>query len=1378
VVTFANPGTYSVKLVIQNATGIAELERIDYITVYPAPTADFSSNLTLGCVPTTIQFTDQSSPAGSIVSWQWDFGDGNTSTSQNPTNTYTNVGFYTVTLTVTNNTGCRTTISKGSYIRIVGSIFTDFSFSQPTTCQAPFTINFQNQSGGPGNISYTWDFGNSQTSTTVNPSTVYNSPGTYTVTLNAQSDLGCSGSAQQTITITGITTDFTAPTNSCINQPVTFQNSSSAPPVSSSWDFGDGTGSAQINPVKTYLTPGTYDVKLINQYSGCTDSITKTITVNDKPVVDFTVNDSTACQSPFPVQFTDLTPGAVSWQWDFGDGNTSTQQNPTHTYASTGNYTVTLTVSTGGGCSNTITKPNFIRIQPTSISLNLPNGGCIPYTYNAQAIFQTLDTIATYSWDLGEPGAVFNVRNPPPYTYTTAGNFTVTLTITTVSGCTVTASGIVNTGVRPIVNFTFAPLDACASDTIQFTDLSVTTPGAVVGWEWSFGDGGSSGDQHPRYVYTDTGYLTAMLIVSNNRCIDSLKQTVHVRPPVARFLYTVNCITGQVTFTDTSLVDPALSPTTYQWSMGDPANTQFSVRNPPPFTYPGPGTYNVTLVVTNGACSYETTLPVIIANEPADFTINRNPVCKNETFTLTATNSNAANITSYEWTVGGTVLPDASRSVTYSLPNTGTYDVTLTILDINGCITTRTITNYIAVTGPNANFTPSPPGACLNKAIAFTDLTTPAGTITSWSFDFGDGTQQNYTVPPFTHTYQQLGGYTVSMTVTDQAGCTGNFTYPTDILVTNPVAGFRADTFYCPMAPLQFADTSIGAGLTYQWNFGDGGTSTLQNPQHSYAIGDNDYSVTLIVTDISGCTDTIAKPNYIKIRSPKAAFGIRDTASICPPLGTTFTFQGSDYQSYYWDFGDGITLTTNNPVITHYYSTYGSYTPTLNLIGPGGCTATASSTVNIYDPNVYTQITYGPQTTACNSLNVNFNVSVPPGFKFHFHFGDGTVDSSGQLNFSHLYPTPSFNFPQLVIFDTISGCKVWITGSTWINVLGAVPLFGKDRSEFCDTGTVVFRDFTVKNEPIINTLWDFGDGATSGLQDPVHTYTQPGMYIVTLNITTQSNCSSSYRDTVFVHRTPIPIINGRDTICTGIAELYNGTIAVADTMITWLWNLGNGQTSVQQNNIVTFNESGNYTLQLITTNKLGCSDTTNKIIYVTPPPTATPVQDPLTIISGASTDLQMDYTGNITTYNWSPNQRLSCANCPIPVANPQFTTTYRVDLIDTYGCRNSGNITVVVVCNNQNFFVPNTFSPNGDGQNETFFPRGSGLYNVKSMTVFNRWGQVVFDRRNFAVNDPSAGWNGTFNGQKASADVYVYMIEILCDNNTVIPVKGNVTLLR
>jgi PKD repeat protein len=162
-VTYTIPGTYTVRLVVRSATGIDEEIKVDYITVAPAPIANFRANITTACAPVTIQFDDLSTippGAGSITNWLWDFGDGVTSTLQNPTHTYSAVGFYTVSLRITSTTGCQSFGSIGRYIRIVSGIAADFSNTQPATCQAPFTINFQDLSSGPGTLSYIWDFGN------------------------------------------------------------------------------------------------------------------------------------------------------------------------------------------------------------------------------------------------------------------------------------------------------------------------------------------------------------------------------------------------------------------------------------------------------------------------------------------------------------------------------------------------------------------------------------------------------------------------------------------------------------------------------------------------------------------------------------------------------------------------------------------------------------------------------------------------------------------------------------------------------------------------------------------------------------------------------------------------------------------------------------------------------------------------------------------------------------------------------------------------------------------------------------------------------------------------------------------------------------------
>lgn len=619
-----------------------------------------------------------------------------------------------------------------------------------------------------------------------------------------------------------------------------------------------------------------------------------------------------------------------------------------------------------------------------------------------------------------------------------------------------------------------------------------------------------------------------------------------------------------------------------------------------------------------------------------------------------------------------------------------------------------------------------------------------------------------------------MGVFDVKLTVTDAAGCTDSYQLPMSLLVTNPIAGFRADTFYCPGAPLQFTDSSSGAGLNYTWSFGDGAGSSLSNPQHAYPIGDADYTVKLKIRDIAGCEDSVTKINYIRIRSPKAAFAIQDTTTICPPLRTSFTFQGSDYQSFYWSFGDGGLSTLANP--SYFYSTYGTFTPTLYLQGPGGCMDSAKSNVVIHNPNT-AQVIESQPTTACNTLNVDFRLVLPPGYKFYFHFGDGQIDSSGLTQFSHFYSRPGFNITALVIYDTAAGCAAAIYGNQ-INVLGAVPLFGMNKDRFCDSSVVTFTNFTTKNDPITSTIWDFDDGTTTTTLDPTHQFSVPGTYLVKLNVTTQSNCSSTYTDTVFVYRTPTPVITGKDTLCVNATELYQGSLVFADTVTAWKWTFDNGTTSAQQNNSLSWAATGNHLLQLMATNKIGCSNQTSKTVYVSPPPTASPAQNPFSILVGTGTNLNMNYTGNITTYAWAPSSTLSCANCPVPFASPKFNTDYRVNLIDRYGCVGSGTARVVVLCNNQNFFIPNTFSPNGDGQNEVFYPRGTGLFTIRSMMVFDRLGEIVYERKNFAPNDPAFGWNGMFKGRKASPDVYVYMIEIQCDNNTIIPVKGNVTLLR
>ena len=1383
-VNFSTPGTYTIKLIARNNSGIDEEEKINYITVFESPSANFTANITTACVPATIQFTDLTTVppgGGTIVSYSWNFGVDGTSVStlQNPSYTYTSPGFYTVTLLVTSSTGCTSFKSIGRYIRIINGIDVDFDFTQPTTCQAPFNVSFQDQSSGPGTLSYLWNFGNgSPLSTLANPTTTYLSPGTYPVQLTVQSDLGCNGTLTKNIIVAGKTTDFIAPSSICLGQSVTFQNNSSPSPTSSFWDFGDGTTTSQTNPTKTYLMGGNFQVRLINDYGNCIDSITKTVFVSTQPPVNFTANDSTSCKAPFTVQFSDQSPAASTWLWDFGDGSpTSTVKNPSHTYNSQGMFSVTLTITLPGGCSNTITKYQYIKISPATVRIsNVPIGGCIPFTFQPVAAIQSVDSVISYSWNLGAPGGTYSTPSPI-HTYTSAGNYTIQLTITTQNGCveTVSVPNGVLTGTPPTVNFSFTPNNTCASTPIQFTDLSTTSPGAIVNWLWDFGDSLTSTLQNPSHTYVDTGFLNVKLIVSNNGCKDSLSLPIQVKPPVAKFGYQTNCSNKlQVTFLDSSLTNSIYGPITYQWKMGDPANTIFNTITAPTFTYPAFGTYTATLTVTNGPCSYTTTEEIKILNEPVAFTASKNPVCKGETFTLSATGSNPDNIKDYTWVIGTNIISDTSRTIDFTLVNYGSYDVKLIIEDINGCKDSVTISNFIVVSGPIANFAPNGTGACVNKTMIFNDLSTPTSApITQWTWNFGDGTQQSFTASPFSHTYTLEGSYTVSLIIKDNVNCADTFAITNAVLITNPKAAFYADTFFCPSSPLQFTDTSSGIGLTYNWYFGDGGTSTLQNPTHNFPAGNNNYDIKLKIRDLVGCEDSVTKAGYVKIRKPIAAFSMIDSTGICLPLQTSFNFQGSDYEDYYWDFGDGATSSAQNP--SHFYNSFGTFYPKLYVLGPGGCVDSAQSIVNVYDPVANTQVTFAP-ASGCDSIIVNFTVTAPPGFKYVFYFGDGKLDSTRQTNLIHKYTSPGNYYPYMVIPDKY-GCEAFIPFPQ-VSVYGALPLFGIDKKAFCDNGLVSFTNYTLSNDPITSTTWDFGDGNTSGATNPVHNFTSPGTYLVKLSVNTQFQCPSSFIDTVRVYRTPVVSITGKDSVCLNTPETFLGSIAQPDSTIKWAWNFGNGSSSQLQNAVTSFSNTGNYNVQLIATNKIGCADTSYHPVTAVPSPTAIPATDPITILSGGDATLNMNYTGAIISYNWLPSQNLSCNRCPLPIANPQFTTKYTVSVTDRYGCTGKGDITVKVVCNGQNFFMPNTFSPNGDGSNDIFYPRGSGLDRAKILRIFNRWGEVIFEKYDMPINVASAGWDGSWKGKKADAGVYIYQLEIYCKNGELLTYNGNITLIR
>lgn len=1377
VVVFTLPGVYSVTLVVKNANGTHGVTKTNYIRVNASPTADFTSNIQTGCVPVNVQFSDMSSdPAGSIASWEWDFGDGTKSTARNPSKTYSVTGFYSVALTVTSTTGCKSTIGKNRFIRIVSGVKADFNNTVNGNCRPPYTVNFSNQSAGPGSLTYAWDLGNGTTSTLRNPSSQYPAAGNYTVKLTTTSDFGCTNTIQKDITIRSSSTAIGGLDSICVNKPLSLINGGSPAPVSAIWYFDDGTQSTAINATKTFSSTGLHVVKLVNTYAFCKDSITKTITVITPPPVDFTSSTVIACRPPLTVNFSDISPDAVAWSWNFGDGGRSTLKNPSHTYNRDGQFNVSLTVTNRFGCVNTVVKNVFVQIaKPVLAIKDLPGEGCVPFTFSPVPDIRAVDGVSSYSWDFGDgPGSIRTGPNPS-YTYNKPGTYTVKLTITTLGGCTETATftDAVKTGTLPSVDFTANRFAGCAADSFRFTSLA--TPSTK--WLWDFGDGTTDTLENPVHSFADTGKLSVSLTAYNNGCRLKVTKTDYIQivPPVAAFSDTVlDCANKyNISFTNKSITI-AGNPVTYNWDFAGLGTSNATAGTS--FSFPGPGVYNVSLTINDPnslACPiHKHTRAISLNYETANFTSSKATVCKNERFKLTA-GGDSTKIIKYQWRLGNGAWFTGSRILDTSFTSNGNQNVDLIITNkYGGC--TDTTTAFINVRGPIANFAPAVPGTCQTKAITFNDQTSSAATLTKWTWDFGDSAVRQFSAPPFIHTYADTGIYSVKLIVEDVNGCTDTLTRDSVVTISSPRAYFGAtDSIYCQGKDLQFIDSSKGYNMNYLWTFGDGGTSSAQNPTHAYTGADARYSVKLKITDMYGCSDSLTRTNFISIRYPKAAFDAKDTISICPPLETKFLFKGSDYESFAWDFGDGGGSTLQDP--THFYNTYGTFLAKLYLVGFGGCEDSSSHTVTIYNPNAATSIAYGP-LDACNSLNVDFSIVTPPHTRFTFLYGDGLTDSSQTKVFSHFYNSPNFYYPALLLSDNL-GCLAAVGGQQAIKVLGAIPNFARDRRNFCDSGIVYFTNYTIANDPITSSVWNFDDGSTSTDRDPIHYFAGPDRYEVALTVNTQAGCTSSLVDTIRVYRTTDPSISSLDVACLNTPILFNGNLAYADTALTYKWDFGNGKTSDVQNAATVYTQVAGYKVSLEVANPLGCKNSDSKDVVVAPLPAVTMGPDPV-IPVGTGVDLPVSYSGSIRLYNWTPTGNLSCPDCPIPYANPKFTSKYKVTVVDSNGCRASSDVTVRVVCTDKNYFLPNTFSPNNDGMNDVFYPRGSSIDRIQSMRVFNRWGQLVFEKKNFTANSMSDGWNGMFQGKPANMDTYVYVVEYLCENGEIVPVKGNVTLIR
>lgn len=595
------------------------MEVVDGMPGYIQPSADFTAVYRNGTSPQVVAFIDQST-ALTNLSYLWNFGDNYTSHERNPEHIYLNrTDPYSVNLMVTDNFGTVSSLNKPEYIKINESPIQANFTAAIRTGTAPLRVSFIDQSTSKLPItSYEWNFGDNFTSDEQNPEHVYNVTGNYTVNLTVANDAGVSRSelvdlihvthADDPIGMfTATLRKGAAPLNvSFIDQ------SKGTPPLEYNWDFGDETPlSFDQNPVHVYDSPGLYNVTM--QVTGPRGSDVVylnnyiEVTAPALPVASF-IPVPRVGKVPLNVSFIDQSSGVspLSYDWDFGDGNSSSDKAPMHQFAEAGTYLVSLTITDGAGQSSVATDSVVVSSYsaPLSLFTASPVKGEVPLSVSFIDLSCHDNCNYQYDWDFGDGNR--SSKKNPVYTYKQPGTYTTNLTTIDVWGVRNLSESIDIVIYEQYsslkADFTSVPASGNPPLSVLFMDQSVVNV-PNVSYYWTFGQEGSSELKSPSYNYLNEGNFTVNLTLTgaDGEISSNMSKTVQVEKLDAEFDVNVTNLVSDRYLVELTDFTKGF-PSNWYWSIGD-AQTKSVVFSSSDqnisFLIKKSGSYIVTLNVWN-----------------------------------------------------------------------------------------------------------------------------------------------------------------------------------------------------------------------------------------------------------------------------------------------------------------------------------------------------------------------------------------------------------------------------------------------------------------------------------------------------------------------------------------------------------------------------------------------------------------------------------------------------------------------------------------------------------------------------------------------------------------------------------------------------------
>ncbi len=1119
--------TYNVVLMARSQFGCEDFDTLQ-VVVKPFIKAAFEFNPPEKCHPYNLEITNNSIGATHHI---WNFDDGH------PVQNYNAASFvyglenfsntpkvFNISLTVSNNYGCSDVVMRP--VTVYPFVEARFVPDATEGCN-PLTVNFQNLSVGARN--FFWDFGNGAgTSSGIAPVFEFNNPDSavpaiFNVSLMAISEFGCVDSSEVQITVyprieAGFVFDSA---EVCAPYEVIFYNQAIGA-TSFVWNFGDGFAStsneSQVRHIynNSGALPLNYNVSLLVQNDfNCQKLVTRQITILPQVIAQFAMEQS-GCH-PLEVVFSNLSEGGSNFLWDFGDGGTSTNMNPTRTFLNQSHTTqalfdVQLLAVSQFNCHDTFSLPVTVFPKPHAAFEIPQTQGCAPF--EVSLIDHSIGNTANI-WSFGNGPA----QNAPPgnllHTFmNTSGNllqFKPHLLVLNDFGCQDTVS--LNVMVFPMVQAKVElPLMAgCHPFSAQIQNLSLGAT-ATIPYSWNYGDGSSSVIQDAfqthvfnNFSHTQSAFYTTSLRAANiYGCRDSVEVTIEVFPrPKALFDAPGDpaCSPFAVRFTDLSV-----GASNYNWSFGDgnTSNVAGPVSNI--FVQPagqGIGWFTVSLEVHNQYGCNDNFARQVAAYPAVEANFGGNLEGCHPLSVDFINHTQGGNL--FTWNFGDGVFANENQPRHVFINNSQTnpmhYPVSLLAQNQYGCLSqiSRTITVYPK---PSSNFSLNTLQGCSPLAVEIENISTGA-TQFAWTFgaegNSNGNAKFNWTFKNLTDTIATLP---VTLRASNQWGCSQNFTRTVRVFPEVMADFTTANGQFAGCTPLElgFVNKTLNANR-FEWDFDDNTQSVGLNPgQHFFAFNQQttNYDVRLTASSRFGCQDVITKRVTVYPR-PVADFSANPYIQTYPSTSVAFANHSLPGQwRYTWNLDDGSVRSFDQDpgIFTHAYlwtnNDYSTRIYNVNLkVENQWCSDNITRQVVIKAPRP--KVEFQSVSKGCPPFEVKFNNKSLYGLSYHWDFGNG--QTSDQASPVHIFRKPGMYQVKLLVFGQGG------VDSTFQTITVHQPPIADFR--------ITPQYVTIPYEPIqlINLssfahtwIWDFGDGNQSNEFEPLHYYQQAGSYNIKLTV--------------------------------------------------------------------------------------------------------------------------------------------------------------------------------------------------------------------------------------------------------------------------------------